>query len=115
MHVALGFATVCLFIRTVFRSIELSGGFTGKLANSQVQFMVLDGVMVLLVCTCLTVMHPGFGFGDEWAHADFTFWKAKVADSRDLENYVPNGNLASEGKGEVVTQETQKVSHELVD
>ncbi|KAN0110756.1 RTA1 like domain containing protein [Hyaloscypha variabilis] len=63
--ITLGIATACLFIRTVFRSVELSGCFTGKLANSQVQFMILDGVMVLVVCISLTVMHSGIGFGDQ--------------------------------------------------
>jgi hypothetical protein len=62
---ALGIATAGLFIQTVFHSVELSGGFTGKLANCQVQFMILDGVMVLVACICLTVMHSGIGFGDQ--------------------------------------------------
>jgi hypothetical protein len=72
---ALGIATACLFIRTVFRSVELSGGFSGHLANSQVQFMILDGVMVIVACTCLTVLHPGIGFGNKWAEAKFPFGK----------------------------------------
>ncbi|KAK7424071.1 phospholipid-translocating ATPase rsb1 [Neonectria punicea] len=41
-------ATTCLFIRTIFRAIELSEGFAGKLANQEVEFMILDGVMVIL-------------------------------------------------------------------
>lgn len=71
--VALALATVCLFIRTVFRSVELSGGFGGHLANSEVQFMVLDGVMVIIACACLTVMHPGIGFGDKWNASKVSF------------------------------------------
>jgi hypothetical protein len=81
---ALGVATACLFIRTVFRSVELSGGFSGHLANSQVQFMILDGVMVIIACTCLTVMHPGIGFGNKWAEAKFPFRK-KVETNRERE------------------------------
>jgi hypothetical protein len=77
--IALCLATVTLFVRTVFRSVELSGGFSGPLANSEVQFMVLDGVMVLIASTCLTVMHPGIGFGKAgWAAAKFRFRKNKV-------------------------------------
>ena len=68
--------------------------------------MVLDGVMVLLACICLTVLHPGIGFGDEWAQADFPFWKSKALGGRNVENYATNGNIASEGKGEVVVQDT---------
>lgn len=76
--IALGFATAFLFVRTVFRSVELSGGFSGHLANSEVQFMVLDGVMVIIACTCLTVFHPGIGFGGRWAEAKFPFGKSVV-------------------------------------
>ncbi|KAF8861352.1 RTA1-domain-containing protein [Acephala macrosclerotiorum] len=71
--ISLGVATICLFVRTVFRSVELSGGFSGHLANSEVQFMILDGVMVIIACTCLTVLHPGIGFGHKWKQANFPF------------------------------------------
>lgn len=74
MHIkALFLATACLFVRTVFRSVELSEGFTGKLANNEVQFMVLDGVMVLIASICMTVMHPGYAFGKRWNDASFSF------------------------------------------
>ncbi|PVH74389.1 RTA1-domain-containing protein [Cadophora sp. DSE1049] len=75
--ISLGFATLCLFVRTVFRSVELSEGFSGRLANSEVQFMVLDGVMVILASTALTVMHPGFGFGNKWSVGKFKFRRQK--------------------------------------
>lgn len=75
--IALGVATTTLFIRTVFRSVELSEGFSGKLANSEVQFMVLDGVMVIIACICMTVFHPGIGFGHKWKEAKFPFGKAQ--------------------------------------
>ena len=75
MQTVLGIATTCLFVRTVFRSVELSGGFSGQLANSEVEFIILDGVMVLLACTSLTVMHPGYGFGGNWIKTRFSFRK----------------------------------------
>ncbi|PVH76683.1 hypothetical protein DL98DRAFT_550980 [Cadophora sp. DSE1049] len=66
-------ATACLFVRTVFRSVELSEGFSGELANNEIQFMVLDGVMVIIACLCLTVMHPGIGVGKQkWKEAEFS-------------------------------------------
>ncbi len=77
-------ATGLLFIRTVFRSVELSQGFGGKLANNEVEFMVLDGVMVILASICMTVFHPGFGFQGRWRDAGFRFRKPKVvADPED--------------------------------
>ncbi|KPM37669.1 hypothetical protein AK830_g8882 [Neonectria ditissima] len=71
-------ATTFLFIRTVFRAIELSEGFSGKLANQEVEFMILDGVMVILACICLTICHPAYGFGNRWNEARFGFFASKA-------------------------------------
>ncbi|PMD48659.1 RTA1-domain-containing protein [Hyaloscypha variabilis F] len=65
-------ATVTIFIRSVFRVAELSGGFHGPLANNQVSFMILEGAMVCIACLCLTIMHPGLCFQGEWRAANFT-------------------------------------------
>ncbi|KAL2065203.1 hypothetical protein VTL71DRAFT_2872 [Oculimacula yallundae] len=67
-------ATITLFVRTVFRSVELSEGFSGKLANDEVQFMVLDGVMVIIATICMTAMHPGYAFRKRWSDSSFAFW-----------------------------------------
>ncbi|XMA14633.1 hypothetical protein WAI453_007424 [Rhynchosporium graminicola] len=67
-------ATTTLFIRTIFRSVELSEGFGGKLANEDGTFMILDGVMVLIAVICMTIMHPGYAFGDRWNDVSFAFW-----------------------------------------
>ncbi|KAF5009328.1 hypothetical protein FDECE_4426 [Fusarium decemcellulare] len=71
-------ATAFLFVRTVFRAVELSEGFAGKLANQEVEFMILDGVMVILACISLTVCHPGPGFGYRWNEAGFRFRTSKA-------------------------------------
>ncbi|UPK91493.1 hypothetical protein LCI18_002428 [Fusarium solani-melongenae] len=71
-------ATACLFIRTVFRSVELSEGFAGKLANQEIEFMILDGVMVILASIFLTIWHPGYGFGKRWNEAGFRFRTSKA-------------------------------------
>jgi hypothetical protein len=103
--IALGIETACLIVRTVFRSVELSGGFRGHLANSEVQFMVLDGVVVIIICTCLTIFHPGIGFGDPWAEAKFPFGQAVV--ESDLEVVVEDAGrekLGSTGKEGTVVE-----------
>lgn len=71
-------ATTCLFVRTIFRSVELSEGFAGKLANQEVEFMMLDGVMVVLASVFLTICHPGYGFGKRWNEAGFRFRTSKA-------------------------------------
>jgi len=62
----LGAATLTIFIRSVFRCAELSGGFRGPLANQQVTFMILEGAMICIAVICLTAFHPGLVFGPQW-------------------------------------------------
>ncbi|BCS01482.1 RTA1 domain-containing protein [Aspergillus luchuensis] len=62
----LSLATITIFIRSVFRVAELKGGFHSKLANDEVEFMVLEGAMIVLATSAMTVMHPGFCFGGLW-------------------------------------------------
>ena len=62
----LAVATLTIFIRSVFRCAELSGGFHGPLANQEVTFMILEGAMICIAVICLTVFHPGLVFGQDW-------------------------------------------------
>ncbi|KAH9950370.1 RTA1 like protein [Amylocystis lapponica] len=54
------FTTLCLFIRAIYRTIELSDGFGSPIQTRQVLFNVLDGGMVTLAMYALNVFHPGF-------------------------------------------------------
>jgi len=56
---ALVFSTICLFIRAVYRTIELSDGWNGRIISTQVYFNVLDGAMVTLAIYTLNFAHPG--------------------------------------------------------
>ncbi|KAH8116115.1 RTA1 like protein [Phellopilus nigrolimitatus] len=46
MIFGLGFSTLCIFIRAVYRTIELSDGWTGRIIQTEVYFNVLDGGMI---------------------------------------------------------------------
>jgi hypothetical protein len=59
MLIAVTFNSTCLFIRAIYRTIELSGGWHGRVISTQVYFNVLDGAMVLLAIITLNVAHPG--------------------------------------------------------
>ncbi|KAJ7887130.1 RTA-like protein, partial [Mycena olivaceomarginata] len=59
MLAALTFSTTVLFIRSVYRIIELTGGWTGRIFHTEVYFNVLDGVMVTLAIFALDFTHPG--------------------------------------------------------
>ncbi|KAK7028773.1 RTA1 like protein-domain-containing protein [Favolaschia claudopus] len=59
MSIALGFSTVVLFIRSVYRLIELNDGWNGRIIETEVYFNVLDGGMVVLAIFTLNLIHPG--------------------------------------------------------
>ncbi|KAI9882431.1 MAG: hypothetical protein M1823_005824 [Watsoniomyces obsoletus] len=52
-------ATICIFIRSVYRVIELAGGWDGELIHDQTLFIILEGVMVIIAAIALNVGHPG--------------------------------------------------------
>jgi hypothetical protein len=76
---ALAFSTLCVFIRSVYRVIELSEGWGGPILTTERYFRqylvaflivreiltwisadVLDGAMITLAMYCLNVFHPGW-------------------------------------------------------
>jgi RTA1 like protein len=64
--VCLFIATLTIFVRSVFRCAELSGGFSGALANDEITFMILEGAMISIAVLALTVSHPGLVWKGEW-------------------------------------------------
>ncbi|CAK5276128.1 unnamed protein product, partial [Mycena citricolor] len=56
---ALGFSTLLLFIRSIYRTVELAGGWHGHVLRTQIYFNVLDGAMVFLAIYTLNAFHPG--------------------------------------------------------
>lgn len=86
-NIGLTLATVCVFARSVFRAAELSGGFTGHLANNEVSFMILDGAMIMIACGSFTLLHPGYCFTKAgWAAATYSFFnKSEEKLARDQE------------------------------
>lgn len=82
-------ATLTIFIRSCFRVAELSGGFHGPLANNEASFMILEGAMIIIATSCLTLLHPGVAFRGMWSTANFTF---RTRNNRDGEESVkPEG------------------------
>jgi hypothetical protein len=63
MSVALLFSTTCLFIRAIYRTIELSDGWDGRIISTQVLFNVLDGAMITLAMYTVNFAHPGLLLG----------------------------------------------------
>ncbi|KAI0651906.1 RTA1 like protein [Trametes meyenii] len=61
LYLAIGLCaeTLFLYIRGVYRVIELADGWHGKVIQTQSLFIVFDGVMVLVTMLCLNLFHPG--------------------------------------------------------
>lgn len=59
---AVGVAYLGIFIRCVYRIPELTGGWRSELMRNEVEFIVLEGVMIVLSVGVLTVFHPGYCF-----------------------------------------------------
>ncbi|CAL8583681.1 phospholipid-translocating ATPase rsb1 [Xanthoria parietina] len=66
---SLSLATLCIYIRSIFRVAELQGGFDGHLANDEVTFIILESIMVGIASIALTLPHPGMIFGQNWKMA----------------------------------------------
>ncbi|KAF4554496.1 Sphingoid long-chain base transporter RSB1-like protein [Elsinoe fawcettii] len=91
MTIALGVATVLIFVRCVYRVAELSKGFNSHLANDEVAFNILEGPMIWLAVLVLTAFHPGLCFRGAFQEANWT-WRNGKASSVDGGNTVyPKG------------------------
>lgn len=53
-------STVLVYIRSIYRDIELLDGWNGSIIENQTLFDVLDAVMVLIATALFTVFHPMF-------------------------------------------------------
>ncbi|KIY46129.1 RTA1 like protein [Fistulina hepatica ATCC 64428] len=64
------FSTLCLFIRSIYRTIELSNGFAGRIIHTQLYFNILDGMMIVLAMYTLNIFHPGILLADKPAEVE---------------------------------------------
>ena len=65
MLLGAGITTVWVFIRSIYRTIELADGWTGRIITTQVYFNVLDGAPIVFAMVTLNVFHPGWLLREE--------------------------------------------------
>lgn len=65
MVVGMVAVTSLILIRSVYRSIELAGGYNGKVEATQWLFDVFDATMIVLAIYTLIILHPGRLLVDE--------------------------------------------------
>jgi hypothetical protein len=51
-----------IFIRCIYRIIEMAGGWGNHIMQDQASFLVLDSTLMLVATTLLTAFHPGLFF-----------------------------------------------------
>ncbi|KAG8911306.1 hypothetical protein FRC00_006732 [Tulasnella sp. 408] len=59
MLLGLGIATVFIYIRSIYRTIELLGGWNGEIFVNERLFNLLDGIPIFVAMFVLNVFHPG--------------------------------------------------------
>jgi len=59
MLYGLAVSSILIYIRSIYRVIELSDGWSGSIITTEWYFNVFDGAMIVLAMLCLNVLHPG--------------------------------------------------------
>lgn len=57
------FAVILIFVRSIYRLIELAEGWSSRLAVDEIYFMILEALMVSLASCVLSFMSPGLAYG----------------------------------------------------
>ncbi|KAJ5105918.1 RTA-like protein [Penicillium alfredii] len=60
LFAAMLLSIVCIYIRSIYRTIELSQGWTGYLITHESYFIGLDGAMMVVAVAIFNVLHPGW-------------------------------------------------------
>lgn len=58
--VAMIFSVLCIYARSIYRTIELSQGWSGYLITHERYFIALDGSMMVAAVVVFNVIHPGW-------------------------------------------------------
>lgn len=57
---AMALSVVCIYIRSIYRTVELAQGWTGYLITHESYFIGLDGVMMVIAVGVFNLCHPGW-------------------------------------------------------
>ena len=58
VFVAIAISLICLYIRNIYRVVQLAQGFTGYLSRHQPYFIALDGVMLIIAIGIFNLLDP---------------------------------------------------------
>lgn len=91
-------ATALIYVRCIYRLVELAEGWTGYVIRHEAFLFTLDALMVFLTCTVFVPFHPGFIWGRY--HPTLSFGKKTKKE------------LAAAGYDESGTEHDQDHDHE---
>ena len=57
---AMVLSVLCIYIRSIYRTIELSQGWSGFLITHERYFVALDGAMMVVAVAIFNIVHPGW-------------------------------------------------------
>jgi hypothetical protein len=60
MLIGLSISTLFIYIRTIYRTIELNDGWTGRIIRNETYFNTLDGMPIVVAMFTINFFHPGF-------------------------------------------------------
>ncbi|PCH39359.1 RTA1-like protein [Wolfiporia cocos MD-104 SS10] len=68
MLMALAFSSLCIYIRSWYRTIELANGWRGYIIRTQRYFVIMDALMIVLAMGVINIFHPGrlLGSAEIW-------------------------------------------------
>jgi hypothetical protein len=77
---AMVLSILAIYVRSIYRTIELLQGWTGYLITTETYFVVLDGAMMVLAVVVFNVIHPGWFMP--------TKKEVKLATSTSMESFI---------------------------
>jgi hypothetical protein len=87
--VLLALSTVLVLIRSIYRLIEMSQGWSGELIEKQTLFFVLERVMVVLAVLLLNLWHPGMTMREAY----------KIAEPKEMHSSVKKSTPVGNAEG----------------
>lgn len=57
---AMVLSVLCVYVRSIYRTVELSQGWKGFLITREKYFVALDGAMMVVAVVVFNVLHPGW-------------------------------------------------------
>ncbi|KAE8382569.1 RTA1 like protein-domain-containing protein [Aspergillus bertholletiae] len=60
LFAAMVFSVLCIYVRSIYRTIELSQGWSGYLITRERYFIALDGAMMVASVVVFNIFHPGW-------------------------------------------------------